>query len=224
MFIVSNAHFYGDTQLATGNSYSEIVSAYNTFSKAGYTIDFVSPEGGSIPLAYINTSDPLQKKYLYNADFMYALKNTKAPNEISPELYKAVHYVGGGSAMFGVPENKEIQTISMSVYENYDGIISSVCHGTAGIVHLKTKDGNYLVDGKNVNGYPDSFENPKKEYLKQFPFLIQKTIEERGGTFLHSPRNTAHVQVDGNLVTGQNYLSSKGVAEKIIEMLAILEE
>ena len=57
------------------NSYSEIVNAYDTFKKAGYTVDFVSPKGGSIPLAYINTTDSLQKTYLYNADFMYALKN-----------------------------------------------------------------------------------------------------------------------------------------------------
>ena len=33
LFIVSNAHHYGDTKLATGNSYSEIVNAYDTFVK-----------------------------------------------------------------------------------------------------------------------------------------------------------------------------------------------
>ncbi len=219
LFIVSNAHFYGDTDLATGNSYSEIVNAYDTFVKAGYTVDFVSPEGGSIPLAYINTSDELGKGYLYNSDFMYALKHTKAPEEIYPENYKAVHYIGGGSAMYGVPDNAAIQNIVMTIYEKQNGIISSVCHGTAGIVHLKTKEGKYLVVGKKVNGYPDVFERKDAEYFKEFPFLITKTIEERGGDFNYSPRNTIHVEVDGNLVTGQNYLSSKYVALKIIEML-----
>jgi len=150
---------------------------------------------------------------------MYALKNTKNPKEVSAKNYKAVHYIGGGSAMFGVPENKEIQNITMSIYEDYNGIISSVCHGTAGIVNLKTKDGNYLYKGKTVNGYPDSFENKEKEYFKNFPFLIQKTIEERGGIFKFSKRNESHVEVDGNLITGQNYLSSKDVALKIIEKL-----
>ena len=219
LFIVSNAHYYGDSDLPTGNSYSEIINAYDTFKKAGYTVDFVSPAGGSIPLAYINTTDSLQKEYLYDADFMYALKTTKKPQQINPQDYQAVHYIGGGSAMFDVPQNESIQKIVMTIYEEQNGIISSVCHGTAGIVHLKTKDGKFLIAGKTVNGYPDAFEKKDAEYFRQFPFLITKTIEEHGGNFKFSPRNSVHVEVDGNLITGQNYLSSKAVALKIIENL-----
>ena len=66
-----------------------------------------------------------------------------APLEINASKYKAVQYIGGGGAMFGVPENKEIQSIVMEVYEKHNGIISSVCHGSAGIVNLKTEDGKY---------------------------------------------------------------------------------
>lgn len=169
--------------------------------------------------AYINPSDTLQKEYLYNLNFMYVLKHTKSPEQVRPEEYKAVHYIGGGSAMFGVPENEKIQEIIMKIYEDQQGIVSSVCHGTAGIVHLKTKNGKYLVAGKTVNGYPDAFEREGAEYFSHFPFLITKTIEERGGTFKYSPRNSVHVEEDGNLITGQNYLSSRHVALRIIEKL-----
>lgn len=219
LFIVSNADHYGKSTIATGNSFSEIVNAYDTFKTAGYTVDFVSPQGGSIPLAYISTSDTLQKQYLFDPDFMYALKNTKKPNEIDSKIYKAFHYIGGGSAMYDVPENKEIQTIALKVYEENKGIISSVCHGTAGIVNLKTNDGKYLVAGKKISGYPDSFEKQDGEYFKYFPFLIQKTIEERGGIFKFSARNISHVETDGRIVTGQNFQSSSGVASKIIELI-----
>ena len=219
LFIVSNVSFHGESDIPTGNSFSEIVNAYDTFKKAGFTVDFVSPEGGSIPLAYINTSNSLQKKLLYNQDFMYALKNTKKPKEIDAKKYKAVHYIGGGSAMYDVPVNQEIQKIAMTIFEEYNGIISSVCHGTAGIVNLKTKDGKYLVNGKIISGYPEAYEKEGAAYFKQFPFLIQKTIEERGGTFKYSPRNSVHVEAQGNVITGQNYLSSEHVALKIIENL-----
>ncbi len=219
LFIVSNASFHGTTKLPTGNSFSEIVNAYDTFKKEGFTVDFVSPNGGSIPLAYINTSDSLQKNLLYSEDFMYALKHTKKPKEIIAKDYKAVHYIGGGSAMYDVPKNKEIQKITMTIFEEYNGIVSSVCHGTAGIVDLKTKDGKYLVNNKIISGYPEAYEKEGAEYFKQFPFLIQKTIEERGGIFKYSPRNSVHVEVQGNVITGQNYLSSKDVALKIIENL-----
>lgn len=219
LFIVSNASFYGNTDIPTGNSFSEIVHAYDTFSKAGFNIDFLSPKGGDVALAYINTSDEMMKDYVYNKDFMHALKHTKSPEEINTKDYKAVQYIGGGGAMFQVPENKAIQDIVMTIYEKQNGVISSVCHGTAGIVHLKTSNGNYLVDGKRVSGYPDDYENTKKPYFKTFPFLIKKTIEDRGGNFKFSPRGESHVEVDGRLVTGQNYNSSKGVSEKVIEII-----
>ncbi|KQC01353.1 nuclear transport factor 2 family protein [Pedobacter sp. Hv1] len=219
LFIVSNAHFYGNSTIATGNSFVEIVNAYHTFTTEGYTVDFVSPEGGSIPLAYINTSDTLQKKYLFDQAFMYAMAHTQKPAETDYRNYKAVHYIGGGSAMYQVPENKEIQQIALKVYEDNMGIISSVCHGTAGIAHLKTKDGKYLVNGKRISGYPDHYEKQTDEYFKHFPFLIQKTIEERGGTFKFSGRNVGHVEVDGRIITGQNFQSSSGVAKQIIQLI-----
>lgn len=219
LFIVSNAHFHGDTNLPAGVSFSEIVNAYETFKNSGYTVDFVSPEGGTIPLSYINTSEPIHKKYLYNSDFMYALKHTKSPTQIDPSKYRAVHYVGGSNAMYGVAENEAIQKIAMTIYEDHDGIISAVCHGTAGIVNLKTKDGGYLVDGKRISGYPEAYENQSRAYFKEFPLLIQQSIESRGGQFLYSDRNTPHIETDGRIVTGQNHLSSQLVAEKMIDIL-----
>ncbi len=219
LFILSNAHFHGNLSKPAGASFSEIVNAFDTFKAAGYTVDFVSPEGGAVPLAYINTSEPLHKKYIYDQDFMYALANTHKPEDIEPAKYRAVHYVGGSSAMYGVADNKQIQQISMEIYEQHKGIISSVCHGTAGIAHLKTKNGQYLVAGKRISGYPDEYENKEAAYFKQFPFWIQKTIEDRGGDFRFSARNKVHVEVDGRVITGQNYLSSAAVAEKIIKQL-----
>ncbi|NQY65904.1 MAG: nuclear transport factor 2 family protein [Alteromonadaceae bacterium] len=58
LFIVSNAHFHGKSNKAAGVSFSEIIKAHQAFKLAGYTVDFVSPKGGAIPLSYINTSDP----------------------------------------------------------------------------------------------------------------------------------------------------------------------
>lgn len=220
LFIVSSAHFHGDSNLPTGVSFSEIVKAYDTFHSKGYTVDFVSPKGGAIPLAYINTSDPMHKHYIYNRNLMYAIENTKKPSDIDPSRYRAVHYVGGGNAMYGVAENKALQDIAMTIYEEHQGIVSAVCHGTAGIVNLKTSEGKYLVDGKRISGYPEAYENQSRAYFKQFPFLIQKTVEDRGGQFFYSDRNTPHVEVDGRIVTGQNHLSSSLVAEKMIEILS----
>ncbi|WP_218156518.1 nuclear transport factor 2 family protein [Pseudoalteromonas denitrificans] len=219
LFVVSNAQFHGTSTKPAGSSFSEIIKAYDTFVKAGYIVDFVSPQGGAITLAYINTSNTLHKQYLYNSDFMYAIKHTKQPTEIISKNYKAIHYIGGSSAIYGVPENVQIQKIAMDIYEKHHGIISSVCHGTAGIVNLKTKDGQYLVNNKQISGYPEAYENQNAEYFKQFPFLIQRTIEDRKGIFKTSAKGEPHVEVDGRIITGQNHLSSVLVAQEIINLL-----
>lgn len=221
LFVVSNARFYGESDLPTGNSFSEIVEAYHIYAEAGYNIDFVSPNGGSVPLSYINTSDDKQLQYLYDPDLMYALKHTKSPDQLVASDYKVIYFVGGGSAMFGVPENEKIQALAVAIYEEQNGIVSSVCHGTAGIVNLKTSDGDYLYKGQTVNGYPEAYEATDRPYFKTFPFLIQQTIEKRGGIFKVAARGTPHVETNDRLVTGQNNLSAAMVAKEIVAKLKL---
>jgi len=219
LFIVSNQHYYGNTDMNTANHFAEIVLAYDVLANNGYQVDFVSPKGGAIPIGYLATSDSIQKKYLYDFDFMDKLKNTKTPEIINASDYKAVYYVGGGAAMFGVPENKTIQNITMSIYNN-KGIVSAVCHGTAGIVNLKTEDGSYLYQGKQVNGFPDLFENKDANYYKTFPFSIEEIIKERGGKFSYSKNGwDNYYKTDGRLITGQDPTAAATVAKEIIKAL-----
>jgi len=221
LFVVSNAQFYGDSDLSTANHFSEIVLPYDVLTKANYEIDIVSPKGGTIPIGYIDTTDILIKNYLSNHDFMKALKETKKPSEINAADYKVIFYGGGGSAMYGVPENEEIQKIAMQIYEDQNGIISAVCHGTAGIVHLKTKEGKYFVEDKILNGFPDKFEKMDAEYYQEFPFSIEQIVEERGGDFEYSEQGwDGFHKVDGRLITGQDPTGAATVASKIVELLS----
>lgn len=219
LFIVSNQHTYGDTSMNAANHFGEIVFAYDVFIKNGYQIDFVSPKGGAIPIGYLQTSDPIQKSYIYNVGFMEKLKTTFKPNLIEPKDYHAVYYVGGGAAMFGVPENEKIQALAMSVYNN-NGVVSAICHGTAGIVNLKNADGSYLFANKNVNGFPDKFENKNANYYKTFPFSIEQMIKKRGGKFSSSDKGwDNYFKVDGRLITGQDPTAAASVANEIIKTL-----
>lgn len=222
LFIVSNQKTYGNSSIKASNHFGEIVYAYDVLVKAGYEIDFVSPNGGAVPFGYLNKSNPIQKKYLNDIKLLTKLRNTLAPKDVKVSNYKAVYYVGGGAAMFGVPENLDIQKIAIDVYEKNNGIISAVCHGSAGIVNLKGSDGEYIYKGKNVNGYPDKFERMNASYYKEFPFSIEQKLKENGGKFSYSQKNRAkYYQVDGRLITGQDPSAAKIVAQKIIETLNI---
>ena len=66
---------------------------------------------------------------------------------------------------------------------------------------------------------PESYEKQDGKHLQHFPFFIQKTIEQHGGVFKTNTKHTPHMEVDGRVITGQNHLSCKMVAQKVLEVL-----
>lgn len=219
LFVTSNQDFYDDTKIPAANHFEEIIVPYDIFVKAGYTVDFVSPKGGAISIGYFNASDSLQKKYLYNGWFMDKLEHTLKPAEVNAESYSAIFYSGGGAAMFGIAENTSIQKIARKVYSQ-NGVISTICHGTAGISYLKDENGKSLYAGKKITGYPDEFENQDAEYYKTFSFAIDKAIKKNEGNFVYSKKGgDAFYIVDGRFVTGQDPTSASNVAYEVIKIL-----
>lgn len=219
LFVTSNQDYYGNTKINTSNHFEEIVVPYDIFTKSGYIVDFVSPKGGAVPVGYINTSDSLLKQYLYDGWFMDKLEHTMNPAEIMAENYDAIFYSGGGAAMYGVPEDENIQKIAIGIY-NRNGVISTICHGTAGIAFLKNENGKPLYAGKKITGYPDHLEKKEKEYYKAFPFSIDQAIKNNEGKFVYSEKGyDGFYVVDGRFVTGQDPSSAANVAREVVTLL-----
>jgi putative intracellular protease/amidase len=219
LLAVSNVATMPGTELSAGNSFSELVHAYTSFRAAGYGVQFVSPEGGAVPLAYVDTRQPEHKTQVYDRDFMWALANTRKPIDVEAGDYAALMYIGGSAAMFGVAGDPAMQALAVRVYERHGGVVSAVCHGSAGLVELTLSDGTALVGGKRVTGYPDAFEDKKAAYYKSFPFSIEQRLQSRKGRFRHGARNTSHVEIDGRLITGMNWQSTRDVVAAIIAAL-----
>lgn len=219
LLAVSNVDTMPGTRLSAGNSFAELIHAYSAFRDAGYGVQFVSPEGGAVPLAYIDTSNPEHKTGVYDGDFMWALANTRRPEDVNAADYAALMYIGGSAAMFGVADHPGLKALAVRIYEQQGGIVSAVCHGSAGLADLTLSDGTALVSGKRVTGYPDAFEGKDAAYYKTFPFSIEQRLLARRGLFRHGVRNTSHVEIDGRLITGMNWQSTRDVVAAIIRRL-----
>ena len=219
LLVVSNVHQYPGTKINAGNNFPEIAYTYDVFRKAGYAVDFVTPEGGAIPLEMIVTSDALLKKHLYDSDFMWALAHTKPVSEVKADEYAGMAFVGGGAAIVGIPDNKPLQDIALRIYEQQGGVIAAICHGTEGIKNLKLRDGTFLIQGKVLTSFPDAFLNKESPIYKAYPFSAEASIKRHGGIFRHGANGKSHVEVDGRLVTGMSWESSVGVAESMIRLL-----
>jgi len=219
LFVVSNQDFYGTSKIRTANHFGEIAIPYDVFTKSGHTVDFVSPKGGAVPIGYIDASDSIHKKYLYNSFFMNKLKHTLTPAEVVPENYSVIFYGGGGAAMFGVPENTIIQDIARQIFTN-NGVVSAICHGTAGLAYLKDGAGKSLYAGRKITGFADKFEDTGEDYYKTFPFSIDQAIKKNEGNFVHADKlGEGFYVADGRFVTGQDPSAGSKMTYEIIALV-----
>jgi putative intracellular protease/amidase len=219
LMVVSNADQYPGTKINTGNNFPELAYTWNVFREAGYTVDFVSPDGGAVPLEMINTSDEMLKRHLYDSDFMWALAHTRPVSGVAAADYAGILFAGGGAAIVGVPENKALQELALRIYEQQGGVLAAICQGTEGLTNLKLRDGTFLIQGRTLTSFPDAFLNKESPIFKAYPFSVEGSIKRRGGKFVHGENGKGHTEVDGRLVTGMNWESSVAVAEAMIRLL-----
>jgi putative intracellular protease/amidase len=218
LFVLSSHKFHGDSTLPAAISFGEVVHAWDTFQSAGLAVDFVSPAGGAVPIDPTVLGPRLTAR-LQDQRIMAGLTQTQTPDQIDASRYRAVYYVGGSNAMYQVPDDRGLQDIARQVYEQNGGVIAAVCHGTAGIVRIKLSNGQYLIAGKKVTGYPEEYEDHAEPYFQHLPFPMRKTIEAHGGLFKAPDPEKPYIEVDGRLVTGQNYPSAPLVARAVVQIL-----
>lgn len=216
LFVLTSHEKLGDTGKETGFFLSEAAHPWEVL-KGDYQIEFVSPEGGKVPVDGFDLEDPVNKAFWQNSQIQTALKNTMKPSEIDPADYVAIHFVGGHGTMWDFPQNEALAEIASKIYQN-QGVVSAVCHGPAGLVNIKLSDGSYLINGKKVAGFSNA-EEKAAGLTEVVPFLLEDKLKERGANYSEGEKFTEHVVRDGRLVTGQNPQSAKKMAEIVLELL-----
>ncbi len=219
LMVLTNVQKYDKKNKPTGLWLGEATEFYDVVTSSGHFVDFVSPEGGYVPI------DPHSFKYATDSDWKhYESKNFKehalaasmSPYDVDPDLYDAIYYAGGHGAMWDFPDNHTISKIALSIFEK-GGFITSVCHGAVGLVNIK-HNGEYLVCDVKLTGFTNSEEKLNKT-KKMVPFLTEDMLKSRGAKFKKKRAFKKHVVVDGQFITGQNPNSAKLVAEKLVEQL-----
>lgn len=119
--------------------------------------------------------------------------------------------------MFDLAYDKILARTVQYFYEN-DKIISSLCHGVAGLISAKTSSGEPVVKGKTLTSFTDREEEIVK--MTEFmPFLLEDKLIELGANYIAGKPWSEHVEIDGNLITGQNQNCALLVAEETIKLI-----
>ncbi|WP_051257714.1 type 1 glutamine amidotransferase domain-containing protein [Desulfovibrio cuneatus] len=217
LFVITSHSKVGNTGKDTGYYLSEVAHPWAVLTKAGFTMDYVSPKGGQSTVDGFDLEDTTNAAFWNNAAERAKIEASKKPSEVNPADYEAIFFAGGHGTMWDFPENQELAAITRNIYEQ-GGIVSAVCHGPAGLVNVRLSNGEFLVAGKRVNSFTDD-EERAVALENVVPFMLQTTLQERGAIFEHSGLFEPHVTVDQRLVTGQNPQSATAVGEAIVRLL-----
>ncbi len=216
LIIVSNANSIGPNNRRTGIFLPEVAHPYAEFDKANYQIDFASLTGDTPYLDALNLANDSQNLTFLTGKGWEAMQKAVKLSTVDVSKYDAIFVPGGLAPMVDMPENALLKKVIKETYER-NAVVGAVCHGPVSLLNVKLTNGTYLVNGKNITSFTD--EEERAYAIADVPFLLETALTTQGAKFHAAAIWSAHSIADGNLVTGQNPASAKGVAEKMITIL-----
>jgi putative intracellular protease/amidase len=211
LIVVTNAGLITEGK-PTGLWLEEFAVPYQQFVGSGFAVTVASPKGGTVPID--PRSKPTKEKAREWQDAIGVLEQTKRLSAVSAADFDAVYLPGGHGAMFDLADDPDLKRL-LSEFDAADKLIAAVCHGPAGFVGARGKDGRPLVAGKTMTSFTDA-EERAGNLAADMPFLLESKMRELGARFVTRPNYADHVEVDGKFITGQNPASSLSIAKAII--------
>ncbi len=221
LIIASNVEDMGDPDKHDArNNLWEYAPPYHVFVSHGYDVEFASASGGVVP--FMMEPVGISSYTIKYEGFLERANSSLAPDQIKPDEYAAVFIGGGYGTLFDVASNKKLLNVMAAIYEK-GGVIGSSGHGAGGFANVKLSSGKFLVEGKQVAGFPDSTEK-EKSWAKQgslLPFFVEKQLRKNGALIINKDNiaDKHDVIIDGRIVSTMFLPSAALVAKEMIILL-----
>lgn len=220
LMIATSAATMAPSDEPTGVWLEELTTPYYAFVDAGADVTLASIAGGAIPidtrsLKPKGENDASVERYYDDAALKEAVENTPRFETLDVSSYDAVFLPGGHGTMFDYPESEALARLVETTLDA-GKVMAAVCHGPAGLVKAKRKDGSPIVAGRKVAGFTDS-EERAVGLENAVPFLLETRLRELGANYASGPDFEPFALRDGDLVTGQNPASAGKTADLVLE-------
>jgi putative intracellular protease/amidase len=222
--VVTSHDSFDNVDKRTGLWLGELTHFHDQLVAAGHEVDVVSVNGGAVPIDQDSLglrAGPQGANKAFQADpaTRAKLDDSRRPDEVDPDAYAALYFAGGHGAMWDFPDDGPLLALAGAIHD-HGGLISSVCHGAAGLINLRGADGELVIAERRVTGFTNREEKAVR-HTGHVPFSLEDELSRRAREFAQSRVPfVPHVVVDERVVTGQNPLSAKGVGRAVAELLA----
>ena len=230
LFILTGAESWAlkDGSTHAGGVWSpEFVYPHQAFDEAGYDITVATLGGVPAPVDEASlgltlqendqSSVDFQREYLNRPEIRAALANPTRLEDLDPSEYDVVFVPGGFGVFQDVGDNPVVGKVISTMYDQ-DKIVATICSGGSALLGARNEDGSWPFVGKRITGFPTS-EKIDFGVAEGAPWLLQSRLSDAGAAYVEGEKHKDHVEVDGNLVTGQNGASATQTAAAVIATL-----
>ena len=233
--VISNPAVSTSTGWPVGFWWSELTHPYYAFTEVGWEVDVFSPDGGRCEWDAMSdpedasqwqAEDVISRGYKHDPAFVALIEDTKPVRDLDVDAYDVLVVAGGQGPMFTFRDATALQRKFVEFYET-GKVTAALCHGTAILAFATLTDGEPLVKGKTVTGFPNAEEDeadkltweagalPQGRHI--MPWRVEDELRRLGANYIQAGAFRSFAIRDGNLVTGQQNFSGAEVAKVILE-------
>ncbi|GAB3668888.1 DJ-1/PfpI family protein [Halopiger thermotolerans] len=222
LFVVSEEGYWGE----------ECVEPLETLSEAGVEITVATPSG-SPPKIDERSIDPDEvgeeaAEHIQEVHETDERLNDPIPTaQADADDYDAVVFPGGHGTEWDVNQDHDARRILRDAVEGDDGKALVVCHAVGILAFTRDSHGAFLVNGREVTGFPNEWEegivdeNDLMPSGRKLPYWVEDEVKAAGGEWDAELDEDTSVTVDGDLLTARGPESSSAAAQTLLEELGL---
>ncbi|RBI61170.1 type 1 glutamine amidotransferase domain-containing protein [halophilic archaeon] len=222
LFVVSEEGYWGE----------ECVDPLETLSEEDVDVTVATPTGGK-PVVDGRSVDPdsvgeetaERVRDVHEND--QRLQNPTQIARTSADMYDAVVFPGGHGTVWDINQDRHARRLLRNVVEGDDGKALVICHAVGLLAFARDSDGEFLVDGRDVTGFPNEWEedivdeNDMMPDGRKLPYYVEDEVKAAGGNWDAELDADTSVRMDGDLLTGRGPESSHDAAVTLLEALGV---
>jgi putative intracellular protease/amidase len=201
----------------TGYWSEEFRVPLNALENGGHQVTLASPKGGPGIVDEFSLSDQWDPDgESRQFEKLGRSKETVRLADVSGTDYDAVLVVGGHGPMFDVAYDPAAHRIINEVYDK-GGIVAAECHGPAVLAFTVRPNGEPILAGKKVTGFPDEWE--PADVVPYLPYSLEQELSKVGEYISALDQPKFAVWGDSQIITSRDPMSSQVMADELLKVL-----
>jgi putative intracellular protease/amidase len=222
LLVVSEEGYWGE----------ECVEPLTTLDDAGFDVTVATPSGGPAVLdeRSVDPEEVDEETAEWVRDVHETDERLNDPEPVATETaadYDAVVFPGGHGTAWDVNQDVDARRILRNAVGGDSGKALVVCHAVGILAWARDDDGDLLVDGRSVTGFPNAWEEGIVDDLdrmpdgRKLPYWVEDEVTAAGADWDAELDADTSVTVDGDLLTARGPASSAAAAQTLLDELDV---